>query len=48
MKSRKYLPWLSQDIKSKMKERKKLYDKAKRTQYHTGLQEGQPKHTIKL
>ena len=27
-----YLPWLSRDIKSKMKEQKKLYDKAKRTQ----------------
>ena len=32
MKTHKYLPWLSQDIKSKMKEWKKLYDKAKRTQ----------------
>ena len=28
----KYLPWLNQDIKSKMKERKKLYDEAKTTQ----------------
>ena len=28
----RYLPWLSYDIKSKMKERKKLYDKAKKTQ----------------
>ena len=26
-----HLPWLSHDIKSKMKEQKKLYDKAKRT-----------------
>ena len=32
IKSRKYLPWLNQDIKSKMKERKNLYDKAKKTQ----------------
>ena len=31
-KSKPYKHWLSQDIKSEMKKRKKIYDKAKRTQ----------------